>query len=281
MADGNRLDVFFVHPSRGKRMVHGAATREKLGYIGYGSFISNVHESDVAARPQEFICGRCQKPFTVIRDTAHCRTCFPPAQRPQPQLGQMRPRPASDRVSPPNRQQAHPNFQNQPDPWQDQQQGYNPNVGFNQQAQAQALPPAPPRQAQASPVFNPPPPEPPPPPAPTGSMDNPTAAVAAAKQQKAQSFGIPIMEPGEIGPPPNLSHPVPEQPASPMAQVRIAELDFGRSVNNRHKELLANSGVNTLYDAMKLGNDGLQNISGIGAGVSSAIMTEVDKRLAA
>ena len=33
MTDGNRLDVFFVHPSRGKRMVHGSKTREKLGYI--------------------------------------------------------------------------------------------------------------------------------------------------------------------------------------------------------------------------------------------------------
>ena len=88
-----------------------------------------------------------------------------------------------------------------------------------------------------------------------------------------------MIAPGEIGPPPNLVQPVAETPESPLTQSKLADIDFGRSVNQRHKKTLSDNGVNTLYDAMKLGNTGLENISGIGAGVSSAVMTEVDRRL--
>ena len=115
-------------------------------------------------------------------------------------------------------------------------------------------------------------------------MDNPATAVAAARQQKEQALGIPTIAPGEIGPPPNLAQPVPDTRAGihPVSEVSdaIADIDFGRSVNSRHKKTLADNGVNTLYDAMKLGGSGLENIKGIGAGVSSAIMSEVDRRLA-
>lgn len=282
MADGNRLDVFFVHPSRGKRMVTGSATKEKLGYIGYGSYISNVHETDVAARPTDFICGVCQKPFTVIRDTAYCRTCFPPVQQPRPQLGDMRPRSAQERITAADQRQnqlQHEHFRNQPlDPWQEQQ------------AVAPSLPPPPPPQQQ-EPAFNPPPPELPPPPTPGGEVDDPTQAVAAARQQKEQALGIPVIAPGEIGPPPNLAQSMPNPAPKPptireqlvptgVTETKIVDLDFGRSVNAKHKETLVNNGVVTLYDAMKLGNTGLEAINGIGAGVSSAIMMEVDKKLA-
>ena len=114
-------------------------------------------------------------------------------------------------------------------------------------------------------------------------MDNPASTVAAARQQKEQSLGIPTIAPGEIGPPPNLAQSTPKvskdlQQAGEIS-VTIASVDFGRSVNSRHKQTLADNGVNTLYDAMKLGGSGLENIKGIGAGVSSAIMSEVDRRL--
>ena len=140
-------------------------------------------------------------------------------------------------------------------------------------------------------MFNPPQPEPPPPPPPSGTADSPATAVAAARQQKEQSFGIPTIAPGEIGPPPNLAQPKPNSAPRPptieeqfastgVADVKIVDIDFGRSINARHKKTLADNGVSTLYDAMKLGGSGLENIKGIGAGVSSAIMSEVDRRLA-
>ncbi len=298
MTDGNRLDVFFTHANRGKRMVYGAKTHEKLGYIGYGTFIGNVHESDVAARSNEFICGVCQKPFTVVRETAYCLADFPPASTPQPRLGDLKPRLAQERITASNRIQQeperHPNFQGQPlDPWQDQ--GYNPNAGFTQQAQQapQQIPQPPPQPEQPpQPAFNPAPPEPLPPLSPSSTMDNPTSAVEAARQQKEQTLGIPIIEPGAIGPPPNLSVSPPtslakEEPVTPtgiegagIAGARLDAIDFGRSVNSKHKRTLADNGVNTLYDAMKLGGADLENIKGIGTGVSSAIMAEIDNRLA-
>jgi hypothetical protein len=113
-------------------------------------------------------------------------------------------------------------------------------------------------------------------------MDDPALSVAQARQQKEQSFGIPAIEPGQIGPPPNLAQPVPqtsEQQLLPKMSVQLQDIDFGRSVNSKHKTVLAENGVKTLYDAMKLGGSGLESIKGIGAGVSSAIMSEVDHRL--
>ena len=197
----------------------------------------------------------------------------------------MKPRTYQERLTASEQQSkraVHPNFQNLPqDPWQEE--GYNPNTGFNQQApQQQQVPPPPPRQ---QPVFNPPPPELPP--APQQVMESPTDTVAAARQQKEREFGIPVIAPGEIGPPPNLVQPVAELPdtsgptEASIMSAKVADISFGRSVNKKHKETLASNGVITLYDAMKLGNSGLEAINGIGAGVSSAVMIEVDRRLAA
>ena len=109
--------------------------------------------------------------------------------------------------------------------------------------------------------------------------------VSAARQEKEQAFGIPVVEPAVIGPPPQLQRPGPQEQFQPVDSSNgvknaiISEMSFGRSVNSRHKRILAENSVVTLYDAMKLGQDGLENIDGIGGGVATAVMSAVEKNL--
>lgn len=292
MPDGNRFNVFYIHPNRGKKLVTGPATKEKLGYIGYGSYIEGVHESDVAKMGNLFACGICQKSFSISGDSAWCNTCYPKQTPTKPKLGELKPRTYDQRLQATERfaqeqwAQPHKNFrpQNQlgqdappapsPVPSAQQQMApppaqFNPNAGFSNQ---QVAPP------------------------PGMVMDDPKKVVGQARGDKQQAFGIPVVEPTIIGPPPNLSvqqnftgkteldvilvdanTKIETEPSRGVKEARISELDFGRSVNKKHKKVLAENGIVTLYDAGKLGVGGLEKIKGIGAGVAQAIMTEVWK----
>lgn len=293
MADIGRLDVFYVHPSKGKKLVTGMDTKETLGYIAHGSYIQNVAASDVAATPGVFICAVCQKPFTIRGKMAYCLQDFPPQQQPRPVLGDLRARTAQERVTAMEarqgqlqQQQRHSNFQGQPvDPWGDQAQA-NPNQGYAQQrtaAQPQAPQAAP---IPQTPVFNPPPPPQPEPPQPSGALDDPKQVVAAQRRTKEQAFGIPVMQPDQVGPPPNLAQPPVTEPAPvaiPPAGVKetlISDIEWGRSVNAHHRQLLVDNQIITLQDALDKGKKGLKAISGIGDSVANAVIGEAETQIA-
>lgn len=270
MADGARYSVFYIHPNRGKHMVTGAETKEKIGYIAYGSYIDNVHESDIAVMAGQFVCGICQKPFTVSGKQSWCNTCYPPQQRPTPTLGQLQPRSAQQRLTASGKaahekwSQPHKNFQDQTDPWAEQQQSpqqmpqYTPQQGFAAQ------------QPQQVPQYQPPQPAPIPPQE-VKEVDDPKSVASAARQTKEASFGIPVAEPNVIGPPPAFNQNAPVA-AEGVNNARISDIDFGRSVNKRHKQILADNGVVTLSDAVNRGKSGLESISGIGGAVANAVM---------
>ena len=274
--DGSRYSVFYIHPNRGKKMVTGIKTKEKLGYIGYGSYIENVHEADISAAPGLFACGICQKQFSHSGDQSWCNTCYPKQTPTQPRLGNMQPRTYDQRLKATERfaqeqwSKPHPNFQGQPTPQQaqipqaprPQVPQLNPNAGFAQQQVRRSV------MSDTAPL-----------PPSNNAASNPKDIVRNARAQKEASFGIPVITPDIIGPPPNLTGNweigkteygtvVEAQPSRGVKNTQISDLDFGRAVNARHKQILTDNNILTLYDAGKLGVNGLENIKGIGAGVA-------------
>lgn len=245
--EGNRYDVVYVARGRGKRMVHGSVTKETLGYIENGAYIQNVHEADIAARPNFFKCATCGEQFSSRGEKAWCMTCHPPQQNVRPTLGQLQPRPASERITASNKAR-FPDL-NQP---------------HRRYADAQPMPPAPA-----------------PPPAPTpGAKSNVKEVVSKARASKEREFGIPVVQPETLGPPPDLAGPVKKEPVrSPQLtnaeflNVPISDLDLGRSVNSRHIKILRDNGIVTVGDAVSRGQEGLMEINGIGAAVSSKILS--------
>ena len=52
---------------------------------------------------------------------------------------------------------------------------------------------------------------------------------------------------------------------------KIAEINFGRTVNKNHKKILADKNIFSLYDVRETGYDGLIAIDGIGKSVATAL----------
>ena len=63
------------------------------------------------------------------------------------------------------------------------------------------------------------------------------------------------------------------------AYTKVEDVDFGRSINSRHKELLYLSGVITLKDVVDAGRDGLTSIHGIGDAVATTLLDYVESEL--
>jgi hypothetical protein len=263
LVEGNRYDVIYVHPSRGKKIVTGMKTKERLGYIAYGAVILNVHETDIAAQQNLFTCATCAKPFSVQGEKSWCNTCHPLQKPVTPQLAQMAPRHASERLLASTRKQAgfeqgHPRFTGQ-------QPNARQGIAPTQRGGPQAPINAPQVQPGQQPAMPPPP----------GQSDV-KSVVAEAKQKKAQAFGIPVVEPGALGPPPDLSgqeQSTDVQEYSPP----IAELDLGRSVNSRHVRILKENGVVTLADAHARGRKDLIAIKNIGPSVADTLIAYAER----
>lgn len=266
MADpnGERYAAVYIISARGKRMVTGRATKERLGLIQRGSVIQNVHEADIAADAGKWACPVCGNPFTVQGEKAWCNNCTPRAGA-RRDLSQLRPRPASERIKAQTQhgQQPHPNFAGmQQDPWGEQK-----DVSARQQPDhaqpSQPLPPPPGAVGQVQQV--------PPPPVP-GQRKSTIPEIQQARAQKEQSMGIPVVE--------NKVPPPPAPLASPDTSRGVKSAKIDTVVDNRYARLLRKNGVDTLYDASKKGVFGLEGITGIGHKTAVKIVDAAEMELA-
>jgi len=70
--------------------------------------------------------------------------------------------------------------------------------------------------------------------------------------------------------------PMPPVPRSTTSQGTLLEnIDFGRTVNKKHKKILAENGILSLRDVQNTGFDGLVEIAGIGDSIADALLEAV------
>lgn len=257
--NGERHVAVFMKRGTGKSMTNGRATKERLGYIERGSVVENVHEADIAADAGRWACVTCGQQFMVQGEKAWCNNCNPRAGG-RRDLSQLRPRPASERVTAATQlgqeQQRHPNFAGmQQDPW-GAQRDVSPRQQPDHAQPAQPLPPPPGAVNQAQQV--------PPPPVP-GQKKSAIKEIRDARAQKEVAFGLPV-ETNKLPPAPvPLATPEPRGVSEGKRYVKDV-------VDARYAAILQKAGVNTLYDAAKAGPDGLTKIKGIGPKMADKIL---------
>lgn len=263
MAEGERYDAVYMIAGRGKRMVTGRSSKEKLGLIERGSLVQNLLEDDIIADAGVWVHADCGQPFTINSGNAWCNTCSPRAGGVR-DIRQMRPRPAMDRINIKNPdQQAHPNFTGmQQDPW-----GDNKDVSARQQPNyaepAQPLPPPPTVMTNQPVTPIPPPPIP-------GQKKARIPQVQQERAKKEQAMGIPVIA---------KDVPSPPMPLEPEPSRGVTSAGISTVVDARYTDLLRRNGVLTLYDASKKGVAGLESISGIGNKTAVKIIDAAEMEL--